>query len=180
MIIRYRSLASLVHSIERNLVRTESFEFILSAKKDRPLIFCFLFAYLNFIFSDLVSWILFSYDFLKRLFNCLVLSATNLMSKVIAHIFCHHKFWTVFCVGPGHFKNHLVTRIYLRIFWKEWLSFIDIVSPRNRNLVLNSSIDEKRRTIVFFRRLLISNLDYFSRSDFEFVWIESGHQLHSN
>ena len=120
MIIRYRSLASLVHSIERNLVRTESFEFILSAKKDRPLIFCFLFAYLNFIFSDLVSWILFSYDFLKRLFNCLVLWASNLMSKVIVQIFATINFEQFICVGPGHFENHLVTRVEFLIFWKEW------------------------------------------------------------
>ena len=96
----HRLLASLVHRVERNLFRTESFEFIISAKKDRPFIFCFL---LGCLFEFHFFWFHVSDQFV---FTCffetfsvffLVLSAINLMSKVIAQIFATISFQKFVC-----------------------------------------------------------------------------------
>ena len=73
------------------------------------------------------------------------------MNKVISYFFANINFEQFVCVGPGHLNPIGSRASSFQFFDKNdhCLSFIDIVSPRNRNVVLNSIIDEQRRTIVF-------------------------------
>ena len=104
VIIDYCLLASSVHRIERNLFRTESFEFIISAKKVWSFFFLLacLLIWISF-FSDL-NW-LFHLLFLKFKFCFFGFVSNKSDEQSYCTNFCHCKFWAVCLWRTREFKN---------------------------------------------------------------------------